>query len=108
MSPNANTFSRTKVLTVHSTTAADGTALVFQGATATPTGEASGVLETKAQYDAFVSWWGLRRPVLLTDDTGRTQSIYIESFTPTSAATRRSPYRCKYVLKWQVLDVLTS
>lgn len=87
-----------KTLTKSTTTAPGGEArpLVFEGADAVSQFDFSGVLLTQAHYDFILNAWRKRHPVRLTDDLGRTFTIYIESFTPKRDLSRTYPWKHTY------------
>jgi hypothetical protein len=67
--------------------------------------EFSGVLLTKEHYDFVKNLWDKHHPVLLTDDLGRTFTIYLESFKPTRKPSRAGyPWKHDYQATAVILD----
>jgi hypothetical protein len=81
-----------KNLTKKTTSA--GRTLIQEGAPSPQQFDFSGVLLTKAHYDFVLNLWRKRHPLRLTDDLGRTFTVYLESFTP-----HRKPSRAGYPWK---------
>lgn len=95
-----------KSLTKATTTApgAEARTLIFEGTDQPPQFDFSGVILTKSQYDFLYRAWSKRHPVRLTDDLGRTFTIYFESFAPTRKRSKTYPWRHEYQATTVVLD----
>lgn len=87
-----------KSLTKSTTTAPGGEAqcLIFEGADAVTQFDFSGVLLTQEHYEFVLNAWRKRHPVNLTDDLGRTFTIYFESFSPQRTLSRTYPWKHTY------------
>lgn len=80
------------------TTAPGGEAqvLISEGADSIVQFDFSGVILTQAQYEFLLTAFQKRHPVELTDDLGRTFTIYLESFTPERQLSRTYPWKHTY------------
>jgi hypothetical protein len=85
-----------KTLTKVTTSAPDGQVLLYEGQDEPRTFDCSGVILFESQWDFLYNAWNKRHPVLLTDDLGRTWTIYIESFNPKREPRRSHPWRHTY------------
>jgi hypothetical protein len=97
---------RTRTITVTPTTASDGVSLYFQGQETVPTIEFKGTGLSKAQYEAFITWFTKKYLVLLTDDFNRQMQVYLESFEPVRAPLSHHPWRFTYTAKARVFDTV--
>lgn len=93
-----------KALSKQTTTAPDGQVLLFEGRDQAPTFDCSGVILTQTQFEFLYNAWNKRHPVILTDDLGRTFTLYIEKFTPKREPRRSHPWRHTYDLSAVVLS----
>lgn len=95
----------TKSLTKETTTAPGGLGqtLIYEGADQAVEFGFSGVILTQGQYEFLHTAWSKRHPVNLTDDLGRTFTIYFESFTPTRVRSNHYPWRHTYEARAVVL-----
>lgn len=95
-----------KQLTKTTTTAGgvQGQVIIFEGADQPIEFSFSGVLLTQQHYEFYYRAWSKRHPVRLTDDLGRTFTIYIESFTPTRVRSRTYPWRHTYQATAVIID----
>jgi hypothetical protein len=104
LNPNAGASPEYKKnLTKATTTAPDGQVLLFEGNDEPATFNCSGVILFESQFTFLYNAWNRRHPVNLTDDLGRTFTIYIESFTPKREPRRSHPWRHLYDLSAVVL-----
>ncbi len=71
-----------KTITTENTTAPGGNVLLFEGSDVPRTTSISGTILSLAHYQAMVTWYQKRHPVVMTDDLGRSLTIYIKSFKP--------------------------
>lgn len=87
-----------KNLTKERTTAPGGASqvLLYEGADQVNEFGFSGVILTQAQYEFLYNAWDKRHLVQLTDDLGRTFTIYLESFTPKRVRSAIYPWRHSY------------
>lgn len=107
INPNAGASPKYQKALTKATTSAAGTqgqVIVFEGADQPVQFDFSGVLLTEAHYDFVYRAWAKRHPVLLTDDLGRTFTIYIESFSPERQLSRTYPWKHTYQATAVVLD----
>lgn len=77
--------------------------LVFGGPTEQQKFSFTGNVYTVTEYDALVGWVGRGHPVELTDDLGRTYSVYSESFETSRVRSRRFPFKFSYTWNGIVL-----
>jgi hypothetical protein len=91
-----------KNFTKKTTTA--GRVLLQEGQDAPQQFDFSGVILTENQYNFLVTAWEKRHPVNLTDDLGRTFTIYFESFQPTRKISRTYPWRHDYHATTVIVD----
>ncbi len=86
------------------TTAPGGNVLLYEGADEPMSGSFAGTILSLAHYQAMVTWFKKRYPVVLTDDLNRSQTIYITEFLPERerAATRR--YLHRFTVNYVVLS----
>ncbi len=99
---------RKRALTPQATSASDGTSLVFGGQEEVWSTELKGVVRDKVQLEALLHWYQKRYTVLLTDDLGRVQQIYIEQFSPKRAPLHHTPYRHTYTMRLRILGYGTA
>lgn len=85
-------------------TASDGALVVFEGRNQPTTIDWSGATLDQSQYTAVVAWFAHRHQLVLTDDLGRTNQIYITGFTPKRAGLTNHPWRMTYQVKALVLS----
>lgn len=107
INPNAGASPKyQKQLTKATTTASGGQSqvVIFEGADQPTQFDFSGVLLTEAHYDFIYRAWSKRHPVRLTDDLGRTFTIYIESFAPARQLSHTYPWKHTYQATAVVLD----
>lgn len=95
-----------KQLTKTTTTAGgtQGQTIIFEGADQPIEFSFSGVILTQAHYDFIYRAWAKRHPVRLTDDLGRTFTIYLESFSPERKRSITYPWRHTYQATAVVLE----
>ena len=73
--------------------------------------EFSGVLRSKAQYDALLRWVGKRVKIVVTDDRGERLTVRLLSFEPAQEAGTRhrsAPYRMQYTMRALIFTPRTS
>lgn len=85
------------------TTAPGGSVVRFEGADHPKEGTVSGTILEIAHYQALVDWWEKRYPVVMTDDLGRTQTIYITEFLPERQRAVSHPHKHRFSLNYIVL-----
>ncbi len=105
MNPNAGGSPqyKKKILT-QNTTAPGGNVLLFEGADEPRTGTVSGTILELSHYQAIVDWWEKRYPVVMTDDLGRTQTIYITEFLPERVRAANHPYKHTFTMNYAVIS----
>lgn len=86
------------------TAAPDGRVLVFEGRQRHQEGEFSGTVLTEEQYDAMVYWFGKRNQIYMTDDLGRTLTIYITRFEAKRIRAATVPWKHEYTCNYVVMD----
>lgn len=79
-------------------------ALIFEGTDQPVQFDFSGIILTKTQYEFLYRAWSKRHPVRLTDDLGRTFTIYFETFSPTRKLSKTYPWRHEYHASTVVID----
>lgn len=94
-----------KNLTTVNTTAPAGAVLIFEGADQPMAGTFSGTILTQSQYHAMTTWFSKRYPITVTDDLGRTQTIYITGFNPKRQRSALYPYKHTYQVDYTVLSL---
>jgi hypothetical protein len=99
INPNAGASPKYSKSLTKKTTTAPGTLaspLIFEGADAATQFDFSGAILTEDHYQFLLKAWQKRHPVRVTDDLGRTFTIYIESFSPERKLSRTHPWRHSY------------
>lgn len=92
-SPN---FQKSLTKSLTSAPGGESRALIFEGADQVTQFDFSGVILQQSQYEFLYNAWNKRHPVRLTDDLGRSFTIYFETFTPTRKLSRTYPWRHDY------------
>lgn len=92
-----------KQLATVQTTAPGGAVILFEGADEPRTGTFSGTILELAHYQAFTTWWAKRYPIVMRDDLGRDQTIYITEFAPERVRSALYPYKHKFTCSYVVL-----
>jgi hypothetical protein len=91
-----------KTISSQTTTAPGGNVLLYEGADEPRTGTINGTILSLAHYQAMVTWFQKRYPVVMTDDLGRSLTIYITEFLPTRKRSVSHRYlhdfSCSYVV----------
>ncbi len=93
-----------KQIQYQNTSAPDGKVISFEGRDQVQPFEFSGVLFTEAELNAFVTWWGKRYQIKVTDDLGREFWIEIRSFKPTRVRAVQHPYKHNYQVSAVIVD----
>ena len=93
-----------KGITINSTSAPDGQAIIFEGQDSTQTFEVRGILLTEEQYNALVTWYQKRHQVMVTDDLERQFYIYITGLEFRRKRAIHYPWKHEYTLKYLILD----
>lgn len=93
-----------KTITTETTVAPGGNVLLFEGADVPRVGSIAGTILSLAHYQAMVDWWEKRYPVVMTDDLGRAQTIYLKKFTPTRKRSVSHRYLHDFTLDYVVLS----
>lgn len=94
-----------KKIGYQATTAPDGALIAFEGRDEAQTGEFSGTILYRLQYDALIDWFGRRHIVEMTDDLGRIFSIYIQAFEAKRVRSASHKWKHTYSVKYLVLGV---
>lgn len=81
-----------------------GNVLMFEGRDAVKQFTVTGTILTQAHYEAMITWFSKRHAITVTDDLGRTFSIYITAFTPRRRRSALYPYKHDYTLAYTELD----
>lgn len=97
---------REKPLNYVSTSAPDGTAIIFEGQEQPKEVTVSGVILTETHFNAIVAWYERRVPILLTDDLSRQYRIYIKAFEPKRVRAIQHPWKHDYQMTYVVLEEL--
>lgn len=92
-----------KQIESQTTTAPDGNVLLYEGAKPPKTGSVTGTILSLAHYQAMVTWWEKSNPVVMTDDLGRTQTIYIVDFLPERKRSTSHRYLHPFTINYVVL-----
>lgn len=92
------------------TAAPNGKTLIYEGRDDPVTFSFSGTLLTQAQLEAFETWYLKRHQIVITDDLGRTFSVYITSFDPKRVRSAHIPWKHTYTveaisLDWPLVDI---
>lgn len=99
INPNAGgSPSQAKNITVESTVAPGGNILFFEGSSQPQDFTFSGTLLTDTQLFMFQLWFQKKHPIELTDDLGRTYTIYIKDFSVQRVRAARHPYKHTYTV----------
>lgn len=77
-------------------TAPGAPTLVFQGNDEPTTFSFSGVILLEAHYNFLYNAWAKSYPIQITDDLGRTWTIYLETFSPKRKLSRIYPWKHEY------------
>ena len=93
-----------KNLSYVNTAAPDGRALAFEGRMNTQTSSFKGTILTEEHYQAMETWFNKRNQIYMTDDLGRTLSIYITDFEPQRVRSVQHPWKHTYTCSYFVLD----
>lgn len=68
-------------------------------------GEISGTLISQAEYNALLGWWQSTKQLTLTDDLGQDFVIIIIDFTPERVLSIEFPFRHKWKIRFNVLEM---
>lgn len=93
-----------KTITEVATTAAEGHALLFEGADAPPEVSFAGLTHDQADLDVLISWFHKHRQIRVTDDLGRRFWIFITGLDITRKRSRNYPAKATYRITAMVLD----
>lgn len=85
------------------TAAQDGRTIVFEGRDQPQQITWSGIILTEAHLNAYITWYGKKNQIQLTDDLGRTFWIVIESFEPKRTYSRNF-WRHEYSVTATIID----
>jgi hypothetical protein len=96
--------SRKKIMTTESTLAPGGKVLIFEGAEEVGPLEWSGVILREDHLNMYLEWYALQNQILLTDDLGREQMIYITEFSPQRERSAVHPWKHTYTARASILD----
>jgi len=93
-----------KTINFLNTAAPDGRTLAFEGRRAAQQGSFKGTILTEEHYNAMVDWFEKRNQIIMTDDLGRSQMIYITDFEPTRVRAVQHPWKHTFNVSYFVLD----
>jgi hypothetical protein len=93
-----------KSLDYQASAAPDGKTLVFEGRAEPRKLEMGGVVLERAHLEALEYWTKKRNRVVITDDMGRSFTVYITDFTPTREPRRSHPWRHTYQMSALLLE----
>jgi hypothetical protein len=93
-----------KNIAFQNTAAPDGRVLAFEGRPSPQTGNFKGTILTEEHYNAMLEWFGVKNQIYMTDDLGRTQSIYITDFDPQRVRAVQHPWKHSFTVSYFVLD----
>ena len=95
-----------KTLTKATTTApgSAGQPLIFEGADQPSQFDFSGVILEQSQYELLETAWEKRHLLTITDDLGRSFTVYIESFSPQRELSRTHPWKHTYQMSTVVVS----
>lgn len=93
-----------KNLSYINTAAPEGRALAFEGRSAVKTGSFKGTILTEAHYNAIEYWFNKRNQIYMTDDLGRTTTIYVTDFEPRRVRSVQHPWKHEYSVNYAVID----
>jgi len=93
-----------KTISYSSAAGQGGNVLMFEGRDAVKTYSVTGTILTQEHYEAMITWFNKRHALTVTDDLGRTFSIYITGFTPRRRRSALYPYKHEYQLDYTELD----
>lgn len=87
-----------KTLTKQTTTAPGlaGSTIISEGADTPPSFSFSGVILTQEHYEFILNLWSKRHLLRLTDDLGRSFTLYFETFSPKRVRSSSYPWRHTY------------
>lgn len=94
-----------KTLSTENTTAPGANVLIYEGSDPPLMGSFEGTILSLAHYQAMVIWWRKRYPVVMTDDLGRSQTIYIKKFSPKRKRSVSHKYLHDFSLEFVVLSL---
>lgn len=86
------------------TAAPDGKTLIFEGRDDPAVFSFSGTLLTQTHFETLETWFLKRHQIVITDDLGRTFSVYITSFDPKRVRSPHVPWKHTYVCEAISLD----
>lgn len=105
INPNDDgTPSSNKTINYSNTSGPNGNVLMFEGRDQVKEIQISGVILEQAHLDALQSWHDKRYQVTVTDDLGRTFSIYITSFVPKRIRVASNVWKHEYTMTYTILD----
>jgi hypothetical protein len=86
------------------TSAPDGKTLAFEGRSTAQTSSFSGTILEESQYTVFEDWYRKRNQIYMTDDLGRSYTIYITKFEAQRVRARSHPWKHTYTVTYFILD----
>lgn len=86
------------------TTAPDGKTILFEGREEPQSMTFSGTLRDQAQLDDLQSWYQRSNQIRLTDDLGRSYSIYITGLTTTRIRAAQAPWKHEWEMTAVIVD----
>lgn len=93
-----------KTISYSNTAGQGGNVLMFEGRDTVRQYTVTGIILTQAAYEAMLLWFNKRHALTVTDDLGRTFSIYITGFTPRRKRSALYPWKHDYTLTYAELD----
>lgn len=105
VNPNSGgTETHEKEMTYVATTATGGRAIAFEGRPKPRLGKFSGTLLEESHYNALKTWYDVHNQIEMTDDLGRTNSIYITRFEATRVRSAQHPWKHTYSVDYVIID----
>jgi hypothetical protein len=97
-------FTRKKKTATLKTAASDGKNIMFEGRQEPQQTTFTGILYSEEEMQAWREWSNKRYQVQLTDDLGRSFSIYIKSLSFDRVRSAVHPWKHKYTVEAMILD----
>jgi len=93
-----------KTIKYSATAGPGGNVLMFEGRDSVQEMQISGTILDQAHLDALQSWYDKRYQVSVTDDLGRTFSIYITSFDAKRVRVASNAWKHEYTMTYTILS----
>lgn len=78
--------------------------LMFEGRPQPRQGSFAGTILTEQHYNAMVQWYEKRNQIYVTDDLGRTFTIYITGFDAKRVRAIQHPWKHTYTCEYTIID----